>query len=79
MFARNRPILYFFYQFVHDRFGKRSDETDQKQSDMEAFMRLQGADDSVSRLSRPRYLNKYPNQICILLIHLEKRLHLLPA
>ena len=46
---------------------------------MEAFMRLQGADDSVSRLSRPRYLNKYPNQICIFLIHLEKRLHLLPA
>merc|ERR1711971_330435 len=37
------------------RFGKRSDSTDQKQSDMEAFMRLQGADDSVSRLSRPRF------------------------
>ena len=45
------------------RFGKRSEVSaaDQKQSDIEAFMRLQGADDSVSRLSRPRYLKKTPN------------------
>merc|ERR1712086_592180 len=39
------------------RFGKRSEvsASDQRQSDIEAFMRLQGADDSVSRLSRPRF------------------------
>ena len=56
-------------------FGKRSDSTDQKQSDMEAFMRLQGADDSVSRLSRPRYLViiYIPNP------NLKKSLHLNPA
>ena len=68
--------MYFsinFYNFDHERFGKRSDGTVQKQSDMEAFMRLQGADDSVSRLTRPRYLIDYPTQI---LIHLEKWLHL---
>ena len=56
----NHAFFINFYNFGHDRFGKRNDGTDQKQSDMEDFMRLLGADDSVSRLSRPRYLNKYP-------------------
>merc|ERR1712008_577130 len=39
------------------RFGKRSEvsASDQRQSDIKAFMRLQGADYSVSRLSRPRF------------------------
>ena len=34
------------YHFGCDtfRFGKRSDETDQRKSDIEAFVRLQGAD-----------------------------------
>merc|ERR1712228_698338 len=45
----------YYGQIARPWFGKRSDSTDQKQSDMEAFMRLQGADDSVSRLSRPRF------------------------
>ena len=59
----HRTLLFFtnFYHFGYEnfRFGKRSEVSaaDQRQSDIEAFMRLQGADDSVSRLSRPRYLN----------------------